>query len=176
MQRILVIGTTGSGKSTLAQALAEKLNLKYADGDDFYYLPGWQERPTPEFRVLIDAATKGDRWVVAGNHFAKGAAISWPRADTVIWLDLPFWQNFRQLFVRTLRRLITREAVCNGNYESLYLQLCTKQSLFLWFFRSWGRNRERLGQIFAKPGKHPHIKFIRLRSRAEIKAFMESLG
>lgn len=175
MQRIIVIGSTGSGKSTLAKQLAEKLNLRYADGDDFHHLPGWKERSTEEFRALVDAATQGDRWVIAGNYFSKGAAITWPRADTVIWLDMPFWANFWQLLKRTLRRIRTREEICNGNYESFWLQFFTKQSLFLWFFKSWGGHRTRFGHIFAKPQKFPHITFIRLKSYAESAAFVEGL-
>ena len=176
MQRILVIGTTGSGKSTLARALAEKLDLQYADGDDFHHLPGWKERSTAEFRELVDAATQGDRWVLAGNYFSKGAAITWPRADTVIWIDMPFWDNFRQLFARTVRRIFSREVICNGNFESFRLQFLTRQSLFVWFFKSWGRNRKRYAEIFARPEKFPHIRFIRLGSRAEARAFIDGIS
>ena len=176
MQRILIIGTTGSGKSTLAKTLSEKLNLPYADGDDFHHLPGWKERPVPEFRALIHAATQGERWVLAGNYFSKANDITWPRADTVIWLDLPFTANFWQLFKRTVKRLRTGEPICNGNYESFRLQFMTKESLFIWFLKSWGKNRQRYADIFAHPQDYPHLKFIRLRSYRESQEFIESLS
>lgn len=175
MQRILIIGSTGSGKSTLAKALAAKLNLVYADGDDFHHLPGWKERSTAEFRELMDAATKGERWVVAGNYFSKGAAISWPRADTVIWLDMPFAANVWELFKRTLRRCLSGEEICNGNRESFRQQFFSKQSLFVWLLKSWKNHHTRYAQIFAKPEKYPHITFIRLRSYKESRDFVEKL-
>lgn len=175
MQRILVIGTTGTGKSTLARQLAEKLGLAYADGDDFHHLPGWKERPLEEFRGLVDAATQGEKWVLAGNYFSKANDITWPRADTVIWLDMPFAVNFWQLFKRTVKRLRTGEVICNGNYESFRLQFMTKESLFIWFLKSWGKNRERYAAIFAKPEDYPHLTLIRLRSHRHNQEFIDKL-
>jgi adenylate kinase family enzyme len=175
MQRILIIGTTGSGKSTLARQLAESLGLAYADGDDFHHLPEWKERPIEGFRALVDAATQGEKWVLAGNYFSKANDITWPRADTVIWLDLPFTVNFWQLFKRTVWRLRTGEAICNGNYESFRLQFMTKQSLFIWFLKSWGKNRKRYNAIFANPADYPHLRLIRLQSHQQSRAFLDKL-
>ena len=41
----------------------------------------------------------------------------WPRADTVVWLDLPRSQVMRQIVSRTFRRVLTREELWNGNRE-----------------------------------------------------------
>jgi adenylate kinase family enzyme len=172
MKRILIIGTTGSGKSTLAKQLAEKLGIEYIDLDDFHHLPGWKERPREEFRALTEKAAQQESWVFAGNYFSKATDITWPRADTIIWLDLPFLPNFWQLLKRTVRRSYTGEMICNGNYESFRLQFMSKQSLFIWFLKSWGLNRKRYTEIFAKPDAYPHLRFIRLRSHAEMEQFL----
>lgn len=172
-RRIIVIGTTGSGKSTLARAIAEKHGAPCTDLDDLHWLPGWKERPHEEFLRLADEATRGDSWVVAGNYTARVQPLIWPRADTLIWLDIPFWPNAGVLLKRTLRRALTKEEICNGNRESFVNQFFTRDSLLLWFLKSWGKNRRRYGDIFAHPQAYAQLQLIRLRSYAESAAFIK---
>jgi len=175
MQRIIIVGDTGSGKTTLAQQLAKKLGFSYTDLDDLFHLPGWKERPTEEFRALVDVATQGEKWVVAGNYFSKTQGITWPRADTLIYLDMPFTTNFWQLFKRTWRRSHSGEAICNGNRETFAKQFLTKDSILLWFLRKWRGTRKRYGDIFANPEAYPHLKFIRLQSYRQSCEFLDGL-
>ncbi len=175
MNRIVIIGTTGSGKSTLAKQLAEKHGLKYIDLDDFHHLPGWKERSDEDFRRLVDEATRGDKWVVAGNYTTRSQAITWPRADTIIWLDMPFFANFNALFARTMRRWRTGEIICNGNKETLPKQFFTTDSILWWFLKTWYKNRKKYGGIFANPQAYPHLKMIHLCSYQQSAEFIQSL-
>ena len=172
MQRVVVIGTTGSGKSTLAQQLAAKQGLAYIDLDELHHLPGWQERPVEDFRRLLREAIRGERWVVAGNYTDRAQHITWPAADTLIWLDMPFWPNFWRLLKRTLHRVYTGEKICNGNTEELFKQFFTKDSILLWFLKTWHKNRRRYGAVFANPQDYPHLTLIRLRSYRESRDFL----
>ena len=55
-----------------------------------------------EFRRLIREATAGDAWIVAGNYTKFSHELTWPRADTIIWLDLPL----PLLSLRLLRQIL----------------------------------------------------------------------
>jgi adenylate kinase family enzyme len=176
MQRIIIVGDTGSGKTTLAQQLAKKLGLTYIDLDDLFHLPGWQERPTAEFRALVDAATQSEKWIVAGTYFSKTQDITWPRADTLIYLDMPLASNFWQLLKRTVRRSYQGEIICNGNREAFVKQFLSKNSILLAFLKKWQTTRKRYGGIFAKPEAYPHLGFIRLQSYRQARDFLDKAG
>ena len=176
MQRIIVIGCTSSGKSTVARALSKKLDLPYIDLDDLHHLPGWIERPSEEFRTMAAAATRGEKWICAGNYYSRVQDITWPKADTLIWLDMPFWPNFWKLLTRTFKRAYTGETICNGNKETLSKQFFTSDSILWWLIKTWSRNRSKYGAIFAKPEKYPHLKMIRLGSYQESRDFIESVS
>lgn len=174
MKRINIVGSTGSGKSVLAAKLAERLGLVYTDLDDLHHLPGWKERPEEDFRRLVDEATRQEKWVIAGNY-SKARDITWARADTVIWIDLPLGYNFWQLLKRTFKRAYTGEMICNGNRETLGKQFFTPDSILWWLLKTWYKNRKKYGEIFDDPGDYPHITFVRLKSHRQGQAFLESL-
>jgi adenylate kinase family enzyme len=175
MKRIIVVGNTATGKSTLAMTLAEANGLTYVDLDDLHFLPGWRWRPPQEFRALVDFATNGDRWAIAGNYIEYSSDISWPRADTLIWLDLPFWPNFLKLLQRTIERSWTGELVHNGNKESFFKEFCTSNSVFRWFLELREHDTKRLSLLFSNPDQYPNLRLIRLKSYREIDLFLESV-
>ncbi len=176
MRKIVIIGPAGSGKSTLAEKLAHKIGGAYVDLDQFHHLPGWKERGTEDFCRLVDAATRGDTWAVAGNYTTRAQPIIRPRADTLIWLDMPFWANLWQLFRRTLKRVRTGESICNGNRETIAKSFFSKDSILWWFLTTWAKNRKNNRDLFARPQDYPHLQMIRLRSYAESAQLLESVN
>ena len=58
----------------------------------------------------------GDGWVVDGNYSAVRDLV-WDRADTVVWLDLPRLVVVRRITTRSIRRVVRREELWNGNRE-----------------------------------------------------------
>lgn len=101
MKRVMIIGQPGSGKSTLARRLGEKLNLPVIHMDKIHWLPGWVPRPEEDrFRMTLDAI-KAEAWVFEGG-FSRTYPERLARADTVIWLDVPWprriWNVTRRLF------------------------------------------------------------------------------
>lgn len=117
---MVVVGSSGAGKTTVAGELATRLRVEHVELDGIFHQAGWRDLPADEFRRRVterlDAAPSG--WVVCGNYRAV-AEIVWRRADTVIWLDLPRHVVLVRVVRRTLRRVLTREVLWNGNREPL---------------------------------------------------------
>ena len=120
MKKIILIGVTGSGKSTLAKKLSRKLNCEYISLDQLFWKANWGESSDEELFVKVEAATQGDSWIVDGNY-TRTNFITWAKADTVIWIDLPLYKTFYQNFTRSLKRAVTQEELWpnTGNRESL---------------------------------------------------------
>ena len=171
MQRILVIGTTGSGKTTLARQLGQVLGLPHAEQDAWQWRPGWQEAPLEQFRAEVDAFTAQSAWVMDGNY-TKAQDISWPRADTAVWLDYPAPVVFGRLLRRTLGRMWTREELWNGNREQ-WSTLLASDGILRWFFRTHWQNRTRNRQKLAR---YPHLDVVRLRSPTQTRRWVQRLA
>jgi adenylate kinase family enzyme len=171
VQRILVIGTTGSGKTTLARAIAGRLGLPHGEQDSWFHQPGWQAAPTEQFRARVAAFTSQNAWVMDGNY-SKARDIGWARADTLVWLDYPAGIVFWRLLTRTVRRVLTRQELWNGNRESLR-NVVQPDSPLPWFFKThWKRRHETPQQI----AQFPNLRVIRLRSPGAAAAWVGALG
>lgn len=170
LERIVVFGTTGSGKSTLARRLSERLGLPYFETDALHWNPGWIPTPELEFRARVEKATEGPRWVTEGNYSAiRDILLS--RADTAIWLDYPFPLVFSRLLKRTLRRVIHREAICNGNYET-WQQTFSRDSILLWAFKSHWRKKRQYPDLWRR---YPHLTVLRFASSSQTEAWLGEL-
>lgn len=175
MNKIIVVGTTGSGKSTLCKELQLKLNYPYLQLDQMYWKPNWEGSTDDEFLPKVQSAIdKNDRWILDGNY-SRTVQITWPKADTVIWIDYPFWLVLYQNLTRAIKRSITREELWpnTGNKESL-LRLFSKDSILKWLIKTYPIMKDRYEKAF-KESKNSHIKFHRLRSRREVRDFLASL-
>lgn len=160
VQRIAVVGTTGSGKTTLARRLATALDLPHVELDSLQWGPEWTPAETEAFREGVARALAGDRWVVDGNYGAVRDLI-WSRADTVVWLDYSVGTVLRRLLVRTLRRVLRREVLWNGNRERFWVQFGSRDSIFVWMFRTHWRRRDTYPALLDMP-QHRHLRVVRL--------------
>lgn len=144
----MVYGVTGSGKSTLAAKIAERTGLPYHSVDDLTWNPGWTEVPLEEQIARIDAIVSGDEWVL-DTAYAKWRDRVIPRVELVVGLDYPTVFTFFRLLRRCILRLFDGATICNGNRESLTL-LLSRDSLLLWFFKSYKAKRQRIRQWAAE--------------------------
>lgn len=149
-QRIVVVGTTGSGKTTMARALAQAYNLPHTSLDTLHWRPNWQPAPPEEFIRDVKATIAGDRWVMEGNYRAVRELI-WERADTIVWIDLPFLTNGWQLLKRSWRDCRTRRPICNGNQQTFRELVKWPDGLWLWFFRTYFRRRRQYAAMRQEP-------------------------
>src|SRR5690606_31488366 len=119
LRRVLVHGVTGSGKTTLARRIADVTGLPWHSVDDeIGWLPGWVSRPEVEQRAIAARIAAGDAWVLDTTYSAWRDVVL-PRVELVVALDYPRWLSFGRLLRRTVRRMVRREEICNGNVESL---------------------------------------------------------
>ncbi len=175
-RRISVVGNSGSGKTTLARRLAERLDVPHVELDALFHQPGWQPLAPDEFRAVVEEATRGPDWVACGNYSLVREQV-WARADTVVFLDLPRRAVMARVVRRTLRRVVSREELWNGNREpfgNLY-RLDPQRSIIAW---AWTRHhvyRDRYLAAMADP-RWSHLRFARLCSRREVERWVDQLA
>jgi adenylate kinase family enzyme len=140
--RIVVVGTSGSGKSTLARRLAQALNLRDVELDALFWLADWKERPFDEFRTLIDAATRPDGGFVIHGNYNQVRDLTWARSDTLIWLDYPRLVVMYRVLVRTVKRILSKETLWNGNRETFRGAFLSRDSILVWAWKSYSKRRK----------------------------------
>lgn len=174
MKRVVVAGVTGVGKTTLARALSQEINADFVDLDELNWLPQWQTRKNEEFLALVDAAIASDRWVVSGNYRAARPRI-WARADTVIFLDYPFWFSLARLVRRSISRIRDKKPICNGNFETLP-KFLSRGSILLWFFKTYWRRKRDMRQVLDQRADYAHITFLTFKSHKETQTWLQQVS
>lgn len=169
--RILVYGVTGSGKSVLAERIGTAVNVSWYSVDDLTWEPGWVPVPVQDQRSRISAICAQERWVL-DSAYSHWLDIPLSRAELIVGLDYPRWLSLARLIRRTVRRMIGRDVVCNGNRESLRLAL-SRDSLIVWHFRSFKRKQRRMRAWRADPDLPPVLLF---RSPRAVSAWLQQLG
>lgn len=172
--RYVVIGTSGAGKTTFARTLAARLAVPHVELDALHWDAGWTPCPTPEFRERVAHAIVGERWVADGNYSAV-RDILWPRATHVVWLDFRRTVVFPRVIRRTLWRAVTRERMWAGNRESLRMSFLSRQSILLWSFTTFRRNRVKFSRLRQDPA-YGHLAWRDLRTPGEARAFLRGIA
>jgi adenylate kinase family enzyme len=169
MQRVVVFGTTGSGKSRLAERLAGRTSLRVVELDALFWGKDWQPAPLELFRHRVECEIRDGDWIVVGNY-GQVRDLTWRRADTLVWLDLPLPVVMSRLVRRTMRRVLTKEELWGtGNRETLTNAFFSRQSILLWALKTHAKNQERFAiecQFLAK-----EKRVVRLRTSREVERF-----
>ena len=170
MTRLVVIGPSGSGKTRLSARLAELLHARHVEIDALWHGPNWESCGPEELHRRVSAATEGDDWVCDGTYHTIIGDLVLERAKTVAWLDLPvqrvMWRLIRRSWVRKRDSVV----LWNGNVEDDWLNQI--RWLFWPALKRVFENRRRLPQHL---GQHPQLQVHRLRSDAEVEAFVQSI-
>lgn len=173
MRRVVVVGNSGSGKTTLSARIAAHLGAPHIELDAIRHQAGWVELPDDEFRRVVDERTRCERWLVDGNY-AVVRDIVWPRADCVVWLDLPRREVMKRVVLRTVRRLVLRVELWNGNRER-WVNLRSfdpERSVVAW---AWQKHEAYRVLYRGLMRDHPELRFVRLTSGRDADRFVDGL-
>jgi adenylate kinase family enzyme len=171
--RIVIVGTTGSGKSTLAQELAHITGAEHVELDAINHQPDWGHLPVEEFHRRLTELAARPRWIVDGNYVDLTEHILWPRAELIVWLDMPLRLVLARLVRRSITRIVRRTELWHGNRET-WAMLFSQESIVLWAVKSHGRHRRQLPVKLAPP-MLPAEYAVRLTHPREVKAWLASL-
>jgi adenylate kinase family enzyme len=174
MRRVAMMGISGGGKTTLGKQLAGRLGVPFVELDAHQHGPDWHQSTPEELRASVTAALDAapDGWVVDGNYYTPLGGTVLDRADTLIHLDPSLALAFGRVLWRTTWRSARRQELWNGNRESFRNMLFSGYSMPLWVLTQHGNTRRRIPEIAAQ---HPHLRVIRIATRREADAFLQSI-
>ena len=172
---MIVVGGPGSGKSTVASEIARRLGVTSVELDSLWWGPGWRPAAPGDFEArLREQVERRPSWVIDGNYFDVGTtAIVWPKADTLVWLDLQRRVAVGRALRRTASRVLHRTEVWGGNRQRLS-DLSPASVVRL--VRRWPSYGARIDDLVHAEGHADHLAVVRLRSPEEVDDFLRSLA
>lgn len=169
-RRVLVAGVSGSGKSTLSRHIAKILDLPCTEIDGLFHGPDWTKRP--EFETDVEAFTSHESWVTEWQYSSVRELLA-ERADTVVWLDLPYPLVLSRVVRRTLRRRLRHEELWNGNQEPPLRTFFTDpEHIVRWSISTRNLYRKRIPALAAD---HPHLTVVRLRRQRDVAPWLRDV-
>lgn len=172
-ERIVIIGQAGSGKSTLARTLGPLLKIKVIHLDRKFWSSNWQEKPREDRIEIMQGLVQKRRWIIEGSYLNSSDS-RLNAADTIIFLDMPFYFCFWWVIMRCLQyKKEPRPDLPQGCPEKLSLRYILKVLVFP--LRGRRLLHKKLAEISqceannpALPKKNIHI----FTSRKEVDAFL----
>jgi adenylate kinase family enzyme len=174
LRRVWVIGISGSGKTTLAAELARRLGVPHIELDAIHHGPDWAEPDLKRFRADVAAVVAGDGWVVDGGYQRKLGTMVPEAADTLIWLDLALHVSMLRTTRRSLRRVLRRTQLWNGNRETLRGLFWGRESLLGWSVTQHRVYQRSLPELFASPA-WADKRILRLRSAGSVREWLATV-
>ena len=175
-RRIVIWGATGAGKTTLARRLGQRLHLHVVDLDEIRHANGWDSVGYDEFRARLTAVLDEhpDGWVTAGSYSAI-MDVYLSRADTLVWLNLPWRVSFWRLLKRTVRRAHDQGELYPGSpaRESWRLSFFDRRSILWWSIRQHGNTTRKFQQRIE--GLRSDVRVQEMRSARDVAALVASI-
>ena len=162
----------------MARAIGERLDIPVLELDSVFHQPNWTPLPDEEFQEAARTATSAETWVIDGNYTSHGVNdIVWAAADTVVWMDLPKPVVIGRVTKRAVVRATTKQELWNGNTESWRNLTSWKpeENIVRWSWTRFASTRDKYERKTSDP-RWAHLEVHRLRSRSEVRAFLDALG
>jgi hypothetical protein len=118
----------------------------------------------------VSAATEGGDWISDGTYHTIIGDLVLERAETVVWLDLPVMLVIGRLVRRSWVRKRDDIVLWHGNREDRWIN---QIRWLIWpaFKRAFENRRD----LPARLARHPQLQVHRLRSDADVEAFVQSI-
>ena len=110
MKKVAVFGKPGSGKSTFSKRLAEKANLPLIALDSLIYNPDGTSVERPVYMKAHDEILSSPAWLIDGLGPVSSFYQRLEAADTLIYIDLPYWLSYWLVTKRLIKGLVVRPA------------------------------------------------------------------
>ena len=166
MERILIIGCSGSGKTTLARELGERLDLVVVHLDRLWWTAGWKNVTQEEFDSRLAMALNMDSWIIDGNY-SRTMDARLQKCDTILYLDFGRWQ--------CLWGAISRYLQNRGRVRSDMPVGCPEKLDWEHLKYIWNYNKNNRVRNYTWIGKTKHARTIVLKSRKEVRSFLDGL-
>ena len=102
--------------------------------------------------------------------------VAWPRADTIVWVDLAKWRTIARIVRRTLRRSRSGVELWPGTANREHLRSALGRDELLRFaWRAYPKYRARYSVIREDPGL-AHLTVIRLGTPRSVRAWLEEVA
>lgn len=106
--RIFIVGAPGAGKTTLADRLAVRLGVPCHPLDPVAFVDErWTARPPDERQRLIAEIAEQPCWIAEGVHLGWTDPLI-AAADSILWLDPPWWILLWRATARHVSRRLRR--------------------------------------------------------------------
>jgi adenylate kinase family enzyme len=169
-RRVLVTGMAGSGKSTFSRSLAAKTGLPVIHLDLHFWKPGWAAPSEDEWREKQIDLLAGDAWIVDGNYH-ETLDLRLERADTIVFLDMPWSVCAGRAFLRGLRKPVGE--MPEGCGDSAWRRLRDEWRLAAVIWRNRRSELERELDTIAQYGQHAPLHV--LGSKRAAREFLDGL-
>ncbi len=166
----MVTGLAGAGKSTFSRALSAKTGLPLIHLDVHFWNPGWVEPSEDDWREKQQGLLTSDEWIVDGNYQAT-LDLRLERANTIVFLDTPWWVCAGRAFVRGIRKRPVDFQLPDGCGESAYRRLREEWSL-VW--RIWRAHRSERELELRTLSRHDDVALYVLRSKRAARDFLSA--
>ena len=170
-RRVVVTGMAGAGKSTFSKALSVRTGLPLIHLDLHFWKPRWVAPSDDEWREKQRSLLAAGEWIADGNYHAT-LDLRLERADTVVFLDTPWWTCARRAFVRGLRSP-PGAVMPDGCDDSAWRRMRDEWGIVWRVWRRRRSDRERELAIVSQYGEHVALHVF--RSKRSIREFLEGL-
>ena len=174
LKRVIVVGTSGSGKTTFARALASKMGVPHVEFDAYRHGPNWTETPNDVFRQKLSEALSGPS-VGGGWELQRRSGCCLATRHGHCVARLPVSPDLLEAVPADHRQAVRRTELWNGNRESLWEHLFTRDSLLLWAIQTHWSRRRRYRVTFKLP-EYNHLTVFHVRRARAADALLDSIA
>jgi adenylate kinase family enzyme len=169
VKKIAVFGNTGGGKSTLSKRLAELTHIPLYPLDMIQYGAGGAKVPHDDYLKAHAELLQRDAWIIDGYGCRTSAWERFACADTLVYIDLPWFTHFLWVTKRLFKGLfVTPEGWPEGS-PMLSSTISSYRVLWLCHWHLTPKYRELVSA--ARQQKRVH----HLRSAAEMETFLKEV-